>query len=380
MTDNNDYKLEPAKEGISENNAEDWKKFHNLIFHAFCWKERNNKNKTNKDGKPYINDYVWRGHRCESWDLISYFDREFKKHYGENNNPREYILERHSNSFAYACRNKLGEFGIKMREFLEWTRKDTKRVRHLWALGQHYDLKTPLLDWCYSPFVAAFFAFEEKTIAEDFAEDELRKFFEYLKNGLAAKQLDLKKLKRDFVEELKKRAEKRTVIGLNVKLLKELRKEELGVRTHIRQEDTNPHEHKREIDHTFHFHQRGDQERRHKRQNDDVPTLDYFDPMSSEHTRLISQRGLFTITKNGEAIEEIVRKNWKEGTEPWIVKILIPNDNRAKDNRAEFLRALNLMDINHMTLFPEIYGAAKFCNIGIEDGLNDYAVFHGQGV
>lgn len=89
-------------------------------------------------------------------------------------------------------------------------------------------------------------------------------------------------------------------------------------------------------------------------------SLDYFSPLSSEHPRLINQRGLFTLSKNGENIETAVKNNWSGGC-PWLIKIEISNDQRE-----DFLQGLNLMNINHVSLFPDIYGAARFCNIGIK--------------
>ncbi len=110
--------------------------------------------------------------------------------------------------------------------------------------------------------------------------------------------------------------------------------------------------------------------------------LEYFDPMSSEHLRLINQRGLFTIRKDGKDIETVLCKykdghkerDMPEGNNPWLIKIKIKD---IPDTRRSFLHGLTAMNIDHMSLFPEIQGAAKFCNLGIK--LDEYARFRGQG-
>ncbi len=283
-------KAREIDKGVQEFEAKSWKGFCQIISEEFILKKKANCSK----GKYYINDFVWRGHRCANWDLISFFDREFQKHYKENEGIkerlREYILERHLNSFVYASRNKLDQFGLSVAQIRDWLKNGIISKNHVWALGQHYGVATPMLDWCCSPFVAAFFAFREKN----------------------------------------ENHRHRAVWGLNLQI------------TDL-----------------------------HKRL---VPQITYFDPMSSEYPRLINQRGLFTISDNGGDIITLVQKRWKENEkeEPWLIKIEIEDEKRE-----DFLRGLDSMNINHMSIYPEIYGAAKFSNLGLE--FNDYARFHGQG-
>jgi hypothetical protein len=91
-------------------------------------------------------------------------------------------------------------------------------------------------------------------------------------------------------------------------------------------------------------------------------TLEIRRPMQDENTRLVSQSGLFTELPLGTTVEQWVRANFKgETTNAHLIKMTIPSAGRA-----DCLRTLNRMNINHLSLFPDLYGAGKHCNDSLE--------------
>jgi hypothetical protein len=140
-----------------------WSEFSDLIeTHFLDWSE-----------------FVYRGQRCIDWPLISNFDREVHKGHEllKNTDPysgldandralveqaiegkskptlpaRDDLLKEHVDCFKTAA---LGRRGTSPKELTndEW-----------WALGQHFGMATPLLDWSRSAYVACFFALEDST-------------------------------------------------------------------------------------------------------------------------------------------------------------------------------------------------------------------------
>jgi hypothetical protein len=87
-------------------------------------------------------------------------------------------------------------------------------------------------------------------------------------------------------------------------------------------------------------------------------TLELVEPTIDENSRLVNQRGLFTKIDTSTDIEQWVTKSPRFGTWLTLYKIIFPDSLRLKA-----LSYLNLMNINHSSLFPDLYGSSKNSNI-----------------
>ena len=92
------------------------------------------------------------------------------------------------------------------------------------------------------------------------------------------------------------------------------------------------------------------------------PIIEFVDPFSDENPRLVNQGGLFTRSPFGVDIEK------------WIMDNLTVADKRVRMwklrlpelEREVALKSVNRMNINHLSLFPDLYGASLYSNLSLE--------------
>lgn len=246
--------------------------------------------------------YIWRGQRCDNLKLTSTLDRIINKSKIAKTKRHDFA-NAHLEQFKYATRGRRGEHPPQILAENDW-----------WALGQHHGLTTPLLDWTMSPFVAAYFAF----IGIGEKQTKHRAVFALSKPSI---ERTVKKIKTE--KERQNRKELRTLEDATKGIKNYLR---LGM---LKQPVK--------------------------------PEIEFIRPMSDENQRLVNQGGLFSRSPIGENLDGWVQRNYNGYDRYILMKILIPNKDREM-----CLRMLNRMNINHLTLFPDLFGASKFCNIFAE--------------
>ncbi|MDE6024005.1 MAG: FRG domain-containing protein [Lachnospiraceae bacterium] len=100
----------------------------------------------NRDNFPY-NKFLFRGHSSEEWGLTATLDRRYSGlALGKRKEKEKFLLE----NFRDMCITWEGRGNL--------SNCDEKQ---LMSIGQHYGLPTRLLDWTYSIYIAAFFAFSD---------------------------------------------------------------------------------------------------------------------------------------------------------------------------------------------------------------------------
>lgn len=140
---------------IPEFKIDNWEDFKELINYLQAIKYHQNEVSYIDTGMGFApSGLMFRGQRDPKWDLSSTLEREFR------NNQLADELTR----FDEICKNLLESYKPMFRGRIaeQYLLLDDKFDDELWAFGQHYDLKTPLLDWSYSPLVALYFAFINK--------------------------------------------------------------------------------------------------------------------------------------------------------------------------------------------------------------------------
>jgi hypothetical protein len=271
MANTENWKTTKVSDGVKVDQLRSWKYFSDYVYQNFS----NTRN------------YIFRGQRREDWGLTPTLHRAIMNKWGSESFYK--IANDHLDRFKLATRGrrKMSLLGLEPED------------DEIWALGQHQGLKTPLLDWTKSPFVAAYFA---------------------------------------FLIDRPDKTDNRVVFAISTSIIEDMshwignNRDKLGY-------------------------------------SGSPPKLEIFEPNSNENPNLVNQNGLFTTGLAFVEIQSWVKKYYPK----WIkesplheknialFKLLIPNGGRIG-----FLKSLNQMNINHLTLFPSLYGASKYCNFELE--------------
>lgn len=244
---------------------DEWQEFRDFVEENFTYDKR----------------YVFRGQRDAEWALETTLDRLIKQLPKELQD--ENVLRNHLERFKKAIRGRRGPNPKSLTD------------DEFWALGQHYGLATPLLDWSLAPFIATFFAFNVNRTSG---------------------------------------SGKRCMWALNTHAVDEV--------NNVISTEYNACKH--EIKEKYFEKSR-------------VPIVELVKPSLEDNPRIINQAGLFTRGPIRMSLEKWVENYLLDYKQVALYKVILPNTEREA-----VLAALDQMNINSASLFPDVSGACLYCN------------------
>jgi len=310
----NKTKILEFKNGVAEKTLNSWDDYQSFLNEYFCFRKTEDIEKKNNPQPLCYKDFIWRGQRCD--DSLQKLESEFDRMVDKN---RKDNMKDHRRSSAYAFRGCFDDPSVE--EIKRNTKEGHLNKNHFWAIGQDSELKTPLITWSKSPFIAAFMAFNEKEI----------RLPSVLEN----------KINKDLYE-------KTICLSRDKKTQSETRGLLNSLLENLDNSLQSPHRVIYALD--------------YQALEDRTECFQYFDPLSFRLPSFLAQQGIFTVVIDGQDIESLVKRACPGDSKSRILlKIKIPNKDRE-----DVLRFLSLININYLTMFPNVLGASKFSNMKLE--------------
>jgi hypothetical protein len=147
--------LLPERNVVREYTCQSWTEFTREVRRNRSWPAKEN-------GGIYADKTIFRGHSDPTWRLSSRLERKLEYGLKSNDGAVTYHNLRQVRGLDWydgICRRILAKFKEHAQGRPGFDPEADED--EIWALGRHYGLITPLLDWTESPYVAAFFALEE---------------------------------------------------------------------------------------------------------------------------------------------------------------------------------------------------------------------------
>ncbi|MFZ5525013.1 MAG: FRG domain-containing protein [Pseudomonadota bacterium] len=263
------------------------------------------------------NEFLYRGQKNSEWELEPTITR-----YIRSNSKCFEFDYRNSKDLKKIVEKKLWDaYKTNLKRNLDVPDERVEKL-DLWQFGQHHGLPTPLLDWTKSPYIGLFFAICDDSDEKDYASSERALWV----------------LNQSMLRHINSMIEREVWPSLVNLLSESLLYEQF-------------------------------------------PKMEVVQSLDGENRRLVFQQGVFTKHVYYTSFEDWLKRITSELThdiwnERLLTKIIFPSDMTLRN---ELMAALDKMNVNYRTLFPDRYGSAADAAECVKQNLRQNRMRHFSG-